>query len=62
MLNNKGDYMKIHYLEIVTDSVDDLCESYSKLHSVTFGNKDSILGSARKSKLDNGGMIGIRAP
>lgn len=54
--------MKIHYLEIVTPEVDATCETYSLLHSVKFGEIDPNLGGARTAKLENGGMLGIRAP
>lgn len=54
--------MKIHYLEIVTADVDAACETYSKLHGVTFGEADASLGNARTAKLTDGGLLGIRAP
>ncbi len=54
--------MKIQYLEIVTPEVDAICETYSRLHDVTFGESDQNLGGARTAKLANGGMLGVRAP
>ena len=54
--------MKIQYLEIVTSEVDAVCEKYSILHDVTFAESDPILGGARVAKLENGGIIGVRAP
>lgn len=54
--------MKIHYLEIVTPEVDALCETYARLHDVTFGESDPNLGGARVAKMTNGGMLGVRAP
>lgn len=54
--------MKIQYLEIVTQEVDAICERYSLLHDVKFSENVPNLGGARTAKLENGGMIGIRAP
>jgi len=54
--------MKIQYLEVVTPEVDALCKTYSQLHNIEFGESNPMLGGARTAKLDNGGMIGIRAP
>lgn len=54
--------MKIHYLEIVTPEVDSVCETYSVLHDVKFGESDPALGGARTAELSNGGMVGIRPP
>lgn len=54
--------MKIHYLEIVTSDVDALCNQYSAIHGITFGEPDANLGGARTGKLDGGGLIGIRGP
>ena len=54
--------MKIQYLEIVTESVDAVCETYAELHDVTFGEHDPNLGGARIAKMANGGMLGVRAP
>lgn len=59
---NKGNGMRIHYLEIVTTDVDAACVLYSKMHGVTFGEADQNLGGARTANLDSGGMLGIRAP
>ena len=54
--------MKIQYLEVVTPTVDAVCETYSLLHDVKFGESDPVLGGARTAKLANGGMLGIRTP
>ena len=58
----KGNTMKIHYLEIVTQDVDASVALYSKIHGVSFGVADENLGGARTAKLANGGTLGIRAP
>ena len=54
--------MKIQYLEIVTPDVDALCETYSSLHDVKFGEGDPALGGARTVKMADGGVLGVRAP
>jgi predicted enzyme related to lactoylglutathione lyase len=54
--------MQIQYLEIVTPEVDAVCETYAKLHGVTFGDADPNLGGARTAVLANGGTLGVRAP
>src|SRR5688572_3381986 len=59
---DKGNAMKIQYLEIVTPDVDAACELYSQMHGVTFGDADKNLGGARTAKLADGGTLGIRAP
>lgn len=54
--------MQIHYLEIVTPDVDVTCAAHAKLHGVKFREGDPSLGNARTAALENGGMIGVRAP
>ena len=54
--------MKVQYLEIVTPEVDAVCETYARLHGVTFGERESGLGGARTATLANGGVLGVRAP
>ena len=54
--------MQVQYLEIVTQDVDATCATYTKLHGVTFSERDPGLGNARTAALANGGMIGVRAP
>lgn len=54
--------MKVHYLEIVTPKVKALCDQYSKIHGITFGEPDPNLGGARTAEFAGGGLIGIRAP
>lgn len=54
--------MQIQYLEIVTPDVDTVCETYSLLHDVKFGESDPNLGGARVAELVNGGKVGIRPP
>ena len=54
--------MQTQYLEIVTPDVDALCDSYEKLHGVTFSTPVAELGNARTADLAGGGRIGVRAP
>ena len=54
--------MQVHYLEIVTPEVDATCAAYERLHRVSFGDPDPVLGNARTAALANGGLLGVRAP
>ena len=54
--------MRVQYLEVVTPDVEAVCASYEKLHGVSFGAPEAGLGNARIAPLQNGGMIGVRAP
>src|ERR1043166_5533186 len=59
---DKGNTMKIHYLEIVTPDVDGSVALCSRIHGLSFGVAEENLGGARTAKLANGGTLGIRAP
>ena len=54
--------MQIHYLEIVTKHVDEVCATYSAANGVQFGPPDPGLGHARTAALPGGGLVGVRAP
>jgi predicted enzyme related to lactoylglutathione lyase len=54
--------MQIHYLEIVTTDVETICDLYSRIHGVTFGDANQNLGGARTARLASGGLLGVRAP
>lgn len=54
--------VQVHYLEIVTPSVDATCQALAAQHGVTFSDPDPMLGNARVAALANGGRIGVRAP
>ena len=54
--------MQIHYLEIVTQAVDEVCATYSAANGVQFGAPDPGLGHARTAALPGGGLVGVRAP
>jgi len=54
--------MDLHYLEIITESVDAVCDVYSTTSGVSFGEPVPELGNARTAELRGGGRIGVRAP
>jgi predicted enzyme related to lactoylglutathione lyase len=58
----KTNTLKVHYLEIVTPSVSETCDTLEKAHGVTFGEPIAELGNARTAELKGGGRIGVRAP
>ncbi len=54
--------IQVHYLEVVTPNVEQVCTSYSQTMNVSFSDAVAELGGARTATLSNGGMLGIRAP
>jgi len=52
----------VHYLEIVTHSVNETCEILAKANGVTFSEPVAELGDARTAPLKGGWRIGVRAP
>ncbi|KAI2489141.1 hypothetical protein MHU86_25457 [Fragilaria crotonensis] len=57
--------MNLQYLEIVTNEVDAVCSTYSRVHGVTFGDPDPNLGNARTAPLGSsncGAKVGVRHP
>tara|TARA_R110002073_G_scaffold1715_3_gene12356 strand:- start:116493 stop:116987 length:495 start_codon:yes stop_codon:yes gene_type:complete len=54
--------MKVHYLEIVTTSVNETCDALAQAHGVVFSDPIPELGNARTANLTDGGRIGVRAP
>ena len=54
--------MQVQYLEVVTPLVDETCACYEQVHGVHFSEIEQSLGNARTASLDDGGMIGVRAP
>lgn len=54
--------MGIHYLEIVTRDVDEVCAAYSEALGVRFGPPVSELGGACTADVPAGGRVGVRAP
>jgi predicted enzyme related to lactoylglutathione lyase len=59
---HQGEAMQIHYLEIVTTDVETICDLYSRIHGVSFGDANQNLGGARTARLASGGLLGVRAP
>ena len=57
--------MNLQYLEIVTNDVDAVCATYSRVHGVIFGDPDPNLGNARTAQMggnDSGAKVGVRHP
>lgn len=52
----------IHYVEIVTDSVQQHCTVLEQVHGISFGPEVQDLGFARVVKTADGTLIGVRAP
>ena len=53
--------MKIQYVEIVTPDVDAVCNTWGQLHGLSF-RTEAALGNARVAELEDGGLLGVRAP
>ena len=58
----EGTALKVHYLEIVTPSVNETCEALARAHGVVFSEPIPEFGNARTADLGDGGRIGVRAP
>jgi len=54
--------MTIHYLEIVTQDVAQVCAAYAAAHHLEFSAPVAELGMARTAPLAGGGVVGVRAP
>lgn len=54
--------VSVHYMEIVTSDVDGMIKLYSQAHGLKFGEADPDLGQARVATLEDGTLVGIRAP
>ena len=54
--------VSVHYLEIVTHSVNETCEILAKANGVTFSEPVAELANARTAPLEGGWRIGVRAP
>ena len=52
----------VHYLEIVSNDVDNLIELYERMHGLSFGPADPDLGQARVASRADGTRVGIRKP
>ena len=56
------DKLHIHYLEVVTSDVEQVCASYTQTLGISFSDPMAELGNARTAALSNGGTLGVRAP
>lgn len=54
--------MHVQYLEIVTPEVEKTCDLMGQTHDVTFSDPVPELGGARTATLNDGRLIGVRAP
>jgi len=54
--------IQVHYLEIVSLNVEQVCTSYTQTLGISFSDAVTELGNARTAALSNGGTIGVRAP
>ena len=52
----------MHYLEIVSEDVDELTGLYTRTQGLTFGGPDADLGMARVATRADGSLVGIRKP
>jgi predicted enzyme related to lactoylglutathione lyase len=59
---DKGDAMRIQYLEVVTKDVDAVSQLCSQMLGVTLSEAREDLGGARTATLADGGLLGVRAP
>ena len=54
--------MKVHYLEIVTPNVNEVCAAYEAAHQVQFDSAEELLGGARTCQLSDDSIVGVREP
>jgi hypothetical protein len=54
--------MAVHYLEIVSNDVDNLTALYQRMHGLSFGLADPDLGQASVATRADGTLVGIRKP
>ena len=52
----------VHYLEIVSNEVDEVIAFYQRVHGLSFGPPDPDLGQARVATRADGSLLGVRAP
>ena len=53
---------QIHYLEIVTLNVEQVCSAHAETFGIQFSDEIAELGGARTADLSTGGTLGVRAP
>jgi len=54
--------MPLHYLEIVATDVDATCSAYAAAGNLQFGESVAELGNARTAEVQEGHIVGVRAP
>ncbi len=54
--------IKAHYVEIVSEAVEQQCSLLEQVYGLKFGNEVAELGNAKVATTANGTMIGVRAP
>ena len=54
--------MQVHYVEIVSKTVDKQCKALEQVHGISFGSEVEDLGKARVAETANGTLVGVRAP
>ena len=54
--------MQAHYVEIVSNNVEQQCKVLEEVHGLSFGPKVQDLGNAKVAKTADGSLIGVRAP
>lgn len=54
--------MKVHYLEIISHDMEAVCKAYEITHNVSFSQPDQLLGGAKTCTLNDGSIVGVRAP
>ncbi len=52
----------VHYVEIVTNSVDDQIATLETTHGLSFGEPQAAFGNARIATQPDGSLLGVRAP
>jgi len=62
-MNEKGGpEMQAHYVEIVSNNVDQQCNALEQVHGLSFGPMIQDLGQGKVAKTANGTLIGVRVP
>ena len=54
--------MQAHYVEIVSNNVEQQCNALEQVHGLSFGPMVQDLGQGKVAKTANGTMIGVRTP
>jgi predicted enzyme related to lactoylglutathione lyase len=54
--------MQVHYVEIVSKTVEKQCKALEQVHGLSFGPEVKDLGRAKVAKNVNDTLIGVRAP